>query len=178
MKKIISIIIISSLFIAGVAIAQMGGLGSFQLIKLVENSLHPVNDSWPLGSQDNPWVKVWGTEGDFDKLVVSEELVVPGVVPGGVTITGNADETQLTVTANDTQTNDVVQIDADTITSADALQISAITLTDGTVIKIIIDSDTVTTGKAIDILSGAGHDTSVFNVNEDGEVRCHKIIGL
>lgn len=57
-----------------------------------------------------------------------------------------------------------------TTTSGNAVEVNAMSLTDGNALVVKVDSDIVTTGKAINVLSGSAGLTSVFNVNEDGDV--------
>lgn len=69
-----------------------------------------------------------------------------------------SDEDQVWVSDSLTTTGNVVRIDGNAVTTGDALEI-------------FVDTDTVTTGKAINVISGAnyGAATSKFSVDEDGD---------
>lgn len=69
-----------------------------------------------------------------------------------------------------TTTGTEIELDCSSVTTGKAMQIDCDGLTTGTALEIRIDSDVVTTGKAINVLSGSDMDTSVFSVDEDGDV--------
>jgi len=60
--------------------------------------------------------------------------------------------------------------DFDSVTSGTCVQIDGVGITSGDALKIRLDSDNVTTGNAIRVLSGSASATSVFTVNEDGDI--------
>jgi len=70
-----------------------------------------------------------------------------------------------------------VELDFSTITTGTGMSMSFAGLTTGTGLEIAVDSDVVTTGKAIEVLSGSAMTTSVFSVNEDGDVVAAGTIG-
>ena len=78
-----------------------------------------------------------------------------------------SDEDQVWVSDSLTTTGNVVRIDGNKVTTGDALEI-------------FVDTDTVTTGKAINVISGAnyGAATSKFSVDEDGDTLIAGTLGV
>ena len=90
-----------------------------------------------------------------------------GITVSGTSLTGAENITSLVVADTTTTTGNSVAITSTAITTGDALEI-------------FVDTDTVTTGKAINVISGAnyGAATSKFSVDEDGDTLVAGTLGV